>query len=321
MRKVIGIGETVLDILFRNEQPIAALPGGSVFNAMVSLGRCGVPAVMMSEVSDDRIGRYTTRFLSENGVKADLIQTNHHTQSPLSLAFLNEKNDAEYLFYKDHQHDCIDFGTRGEALPDIQADDILLMGSFYAVNPVIRDQVRTLIEKAHQAGAIIYYDVNFRPSHRGDVMRVMPQMMENFEFADIVRGSTEDFDTIYGKRDAEAIFQANIAFYCQNLICTDGSQPVKVITKGGFNKTYPVTAGTKPVSTVGAGDSFNAGFLFALLRHDITKQQISRGLAPAQWDALIASAQQFAAESCRDLYNYVSKDFGRRMQERQLFAE
>ena len=44
MRKAIGIGETVLDIVFRNNQPQAAVPGGSTFNSMISLGRCGVPA-------------------------------------------------------------------------------------------------------------------------------------------------------------------------------------------------------------------------------------------------------------------------------------
>ena len=38
MRKVIGIGETVLDIIFRDDSPIAALPGGSTYNAMISLG-------------------------------------------------------------------------------------------------------------------------------------------------------------------------------------------------------------------------------------------------------------------------------------------
>lgn len=37
MRKVIGIGETILDIIFRNDQPSAAVPGGSVFNGIVSL--------------------------------------------------------------------------------------------------------------------------------------------------------------------------------------------------------------------------------------------------------------------------------------------
>ena len=41
MRKVIGIGETILDILFRDGQPQAAVPGGSVYNAMISLGRMG----------------------------------------------------------------------------------------------------------------------------------------------------------------------------------------------------------------------------------------------------------------------------------------
>lgn len=321
MRKVIGIGETVLDILFRDEQPIAALPGGSVFNAMVSLGRCGVPAMMISEISDDRLGAYTARFLTENGVDASLVQKNHRTQSPLSLAFLNENNDAEYLFYKDHLHDCLDFGARGENLPDIQPDDILLMGSFYAVNPVIREQVKTLLDKANECGAIIYYDINFRPSHRGDVMRVMPQMMENFELADIVRGSTEDLMTVYGRSDAEAVFRANIAFYCQNLICTDASRPVRLFTREGDGKAYPVASTAQPVSTVGAGDSFNAGFLFALLRHGVTKEMIARGLSLDLWDALIASALQFAAESCRDIYNYVSKEFGLRMQERQLFAE
>ena len=35
MRKVIGIGETILDIIFRGDQPSAAVPGGSVFNGIV----------------------------------------------------------------------------------------------------------------------------------------------------------------------------------------------------------------------------------------------------------------------------------------------
>ena len=39
MRKVIGIGETVLDIIFKNERPVSAVPGGSVYNGIISLGR------------------------------------------------------------------------------------------------------------------------------------------------------------------------------------------------------------------------------------------------------------------------------------------
>ena len=56
MRKIIGIGETVLDIVFKDNQPIGAFPGGSVLNAMISLGRAGVETIFISEAGNDRLG-------------------------------------------------------------------------------------------------------------------------------------------------------------------------------------------------------------------------------------------------------------------------
>ena len=70
MRKVIGIGETVLDIIFRNDKPIGAVPGGSVFNGIISLGRAGIPTTFISEAGNDRLGRQIIRFLETNGVDA-----------------------------------------------------------------------------------------------------------------------------------------------------------------------------------------------------------------------------------------------------------
>ena len=63
MRKVIGIGETVLDIIFKNEQPIGAVPGGSVFNGLISLGRSGINTTFISETGNDRVGRNIIQFL------------------------------------------------------------------------------------------------------------------------------------------------------------------------------------------------------------------------------------------------------------------
>lgn len=56
MRKVIGIGETILDILFKDSQPTAAVPGGSVFNGIISLGRLGVNVTFISETGNDKVG-------------------------------------------------------------------------------------------------------------------------------------------------------------------------------------------------------------------------------------------------------------------------
>lgn len=100
MRKVIGIGETVLDIIFKDNKPVEAVPGGSTFNAITSLGRCGVNTSFISEAGNDHVGNYIIDFLKDNGVNADNISTFPDSKSPVSLAFLNEKNDAEYIFYK-----------------------------------------------------------------------------------------------------------------------------------------------------------------------------------------------------------------------------
>ena len=303
-RKVIGIGETVLDIIFKGGQPIGAFPGGSVFNAIVSLGRAGVSTTFISETGNDRIGDQVVSFLRDNGVNADLVNRCPNGQSPVSLAFLDEHNNAEYLFYKDHPHDHVDF-----VYPDIQPDDIVIVGSFFAVNPAVRPQVMGLLDYAHNHGAIIYYDVNYRLAHKNDVMKITPNLIENLEFADIVRGSREDFETLYRKSDPDKVYTAEISFYCKKFVYTQGADPVVVRADGNFRREYAVPE-TETVSTIGAGDNFNAGLLYGLIRYGITKDQLDRGLAPEEWDKLVAYAQLFSNECCKGIYNYVSKEFG-----------
>ncbi len=309
-RKVIGIGETVLDIIFKNNQPVGAVPGGSVFNSIISLGRSGVKCSFISETGNDRVGRTILDCLKENGVDATSVYVYPDSKSPLSLAFLNENNDAEYIFYKDHPNDRLEF-----TFPDVQPDDIVLFGSYYAVNPVIRPQVVGFLDYARQHGAILYYDVNFRASHKNEVMKLTPNILENLEYADIVRGSTEDFEVMFRKSDPDVIYRTQIAFYTKRFICTQGANPVELRAENGLKKSYVVKSDGNTVSTIGAGDNFNAGFAYGLIRYNITREQIEQGLTEQQWDNLIACAQQFSAEVCKSINNSVSLEFGKRMAE------
>jgi fructokinase len=307
MRKVIGIGETVLDIIFRNEQPIGAVPGGSVFNSLISLGRSGIPSAFISETGNDRVGRQILNFLNQNGVDASCVSVYPSSKSPISLAFLNENDDAEYIFYKDHPHDRLDF-----VYPQVEPDDVVMFGSYYAVNPVIRPQVQGFLDHARSRGAILYYDVNFRASHKDEVMKLTPNILENLEMADIVRGSSEDFEVMFRKTDCDQIYRSQIAFYTKKFIYTRGAEPVELRADGGFKKQYPVKK-TTTISTIGAGDNFNAGFVYGLLKHGITREVIDQGLTPEQWDGVIGCAQEFSANVCQSLENYVSPDFGKQM--------
>ncbi len=307
MRKVIGIGETVLDIIFKNDQPIGAVPGGSVFNGIISLGRAGVPATFISEAGNDRVGRNIVAFLKDNGVNADNINIYPNSKSPISLAFLDESNDAEYIFYKDHPHDQLDF-----AYPTVERDDVVMFGSFYAVNPVIRPQVQGFLEYAHNNGAILYYDVNFRASHKDEVMKVTPNILENLEYADIVRGSSEDFNVMFRKTDPDTVYRSEIAFYTKKFILTQGKNPVELRAENGLSKQYPVIE-TDTVSTIGAGDNFNAGFVYGIMKYGITRDDMERGLSEQQWDNLIHCAQLFSANCCKSINNSIDKAFGESM--------
>lgn len=308
MRKVIGIGETMLDIIFKNGKPIEAVPGGSTFNGIVSLGRAGVKTVFVSETGNDRVGEYVRDFLRDNNVDTSAINVFQDSKSPVSLAFLDKDNNADYIFYRDQKHDHMDF-----AYPDIQKDDFVVFGSFYAVNPALRPQVSGLLEYARQRGAIIYYDVNFRKAHQADVMKVTPNLIDNLEYADIVRGSKEDFEVLYKKDSAERVYRAETSFYCKRFIYTDGPNPVSVFSNNGFHKEYAMPK-TETVSTIGAGDNFNAGFIYGMIKYGVTRDDVEQGLSEEVWDKLIATATAFSADCCKDIFNYISKEFGQQLQ-------
>ena len=307
MRKVIGIGETVLDIIFKGDQPIQAVPGGSAFNAIISLGRAGIPTAFISETGNDRIGVNVKKYLTDNGVDASGVCVYPDSKSPVSLAFLDEHNNADYIFYKDHPHDRLDF-----TYPNIQEDDVVLFGSFFAINPVVRPQVKGFLDYAHQHGAILYYDVNYRSSHKNDLVKVTPNLLENFEVADIVRGSDEDFEVMYNKRECDSVYRSEISFYTRKFIYTRGSQPVELRAENGFCKQYPVPP-TETVSTIGAGDNFNVGFVYGLIKYGITRNDIEAGLTEQQWDQLMACAQAFSANCCQSLSNSIDADFAQKM--------
>ena len=287
-QRVIGIGETVLDILFKDDQPQKAVPGGSTFNSIVSLGRASVPCCMVTEVGGDHVGDLICNYLRDNGVSTEYVCRHEQIKSHISLAFLDEHNDAQYVFYKDHASVSLD-----GKLPEMGQDDVVLFGSFFAINPVIRPVVGGLLRAAREAGAWLYYDVNFRKPHIADLPNVMTNIEENMRLADVVRGSMDDFGYLYGLHDGDAIYE-RVSRYCPTFILTDGAHSIRVYSPEGC-ETYPVQA-IETVSTVGAGDNFNAGYIYAMLQ------------GMGDQNSRIEMAQRWSQDVCRQMGNNISDD-------------
>jgi fructokinase len=300
MRKVYGIGETVLDIIFKGNEPRAAKAGGSSLNSMVSLGRLGLDVTFISEYGKDPVGDMVDSFLKENNVKTGYITRFSNGKSALALAFLDEKNNASYTFYKDFPPE------RLTNIPDkTEPDDILSFCSIYAITKAVRPNLMKVVQSAKRNRSIILYDPNFRAAHLHELEELRPLIIENLGMADMVRASDEDMENIFRVSDPESAYGC-IKNYCQVLIYTANTKGVTVMTPSGSFR-FPVKK-IQPVSTIGAGDNFNAGIIYAMIRDNIRKDSL-RDLTQEQWAGIIETGVDFATEVCLSWDNYISVEF------------
>jgi len=304
MRKIYTIGETLFDIIFKNGQPQAGKAGGAMLNSSVSLGRIGLPVHLISEYGDDDIGQIIDDFLKSNGVST--MYTDHFKEgsTALAIAVLNEKNDASYTFYKNYPSKRfeVDF-------PQIRKDDIILCGSIYAITREIRQKFVTFVRGAAASGGVVLYDPNFRKAHASELNELRPLIVENIQMASIIRGSDEDFQNIFGASSPDTAWDV-VKKYCGCMVYTASSEGVYVRTNS-FSGKFSVKK-IKPVSTIGAGDNFNAGMIAAIYKNGITRDQLAV-MGEDMWSKVISSGIDFASDVCMSYENYVSAEFAERL--------
>lgn len=295
LNRIYTIGEIVYDIMFKDGNPVAAKPGGSMLNSAISLGRSGVPVSFIGTCGNDKIGGLISSFLNENNVGTSYLHR-ENSQSIIALAFLDDKNNATYSFYKGNK------SPDHPPLPDPGPSDALLFGSFFSISDPTRESAINLRNNASASGALIMYDPNFRESHLPDLHHVNSFIEDNVAGSQIVRGSNEDFEIIFGTGSAGSTWSLPCFKETCALIYTRSSEGVDLITRS-FKKHYRVPS-IRPVSTIGAGDSFNAGILAAMYQSGITRRDLP-DIEESQWDKIIENGIGFSSAVCMSYDNYI----------------
>lgn len=295
MARVYAVGETIYDIIFTGGQIHSGKVGGSVVNSAITLSRLGVDLSLLSDIGLDGLGDTMIGYLQSEGIDCSAIDRAAIERSPIAIAHLGESGDATYSFYKDTRD------VRIENIPSFTSDDILLFSSSYALEDCKRGKLMAILESAKSAGALIYYDPNVRD--RAKAHRMRDRYMENIAFADIVRGSDEDFGSLFGVSSASDVAkilpdkgilytmrQGQNSFIGYGLMASEATQRVEV------------------VSTIGAGDNFNAGFIASLVAMGVSSSNIA-----SQPSEVIASALRgaiaTASKVCASYDNYVPREF------------
>jgi fructokinase len=159
-----------------------------------------------------------------------------------------------------------------------------------------------LLDKARDAGTTIVYDPNFRKTHlskRDELLRVIT---ENMEYARIIRASDEDLVNIFQVDNPDQAWEY-IRPHCPILIYTANARAVHLRSER-LSLEFEVER-IEPVSTIGAGDTFNAGILYGLWKHGYRGDRIGQ-LGAALWEDLIREAIRFSREVCLSYENYLS---------------
>ncbi|MGR3640469.1 carbohydrate kinase family protein [Alterinioella nitratireducens] len=258
---ILCCGEALIDMLPRQsesgEAVFAPYPGGAVFNTSVALGRLGVPVGLLTGLSRDLFGQRLERSLQASHVAYDLAI---RSDRPTTLAFVTLKDgQAQYAFY--------DENTAGRMLaPEdmpgrLEGVSALFFGGIsLAVEPCAEAYAALCLREAGTRPVML--DPNIRPGFIKDEARYRERLNGMLAVADIVKLSDEDLVWLEGDGDLPDLAAKVLARGPKLLCLTEGASGVTGYT--GTGSVFVEAEKAQVVDTVGAGDTFNAGFLASL---------------------------------------------------------
>ena len=264
---IICAGESLIDMVsFRGEAEYTPHVGGSNFNSSIALGRLGADSYYFGAISNDKYGKLIENALRHSKVNEDfIIKTNR----PTTLAYADVVDGiAEYTFVDEHSAGrLLDQISLKPFLKRLIKAKALLVGGISLQAEPCGSSWQWLIEKASDH-LPIYFDANIRPDFIENKQNYLTRFVELTYKVDIIKISDEDYRYLYGAKDFNETSKSWLNNGVKLVILTLGSEGSKVIydnDKEVFVKSQKVDV----VDTIGAGDTFNAGFLLNLGEQDL----------------------------------------------------
>jgi len=288
---ILCCGEALIDMVAAPslDGPDGFVPhsGGAVFNTAIALGRLGARAGMLTGMSRDMFGDQLA-----DALKASDVDTTHIIRSdrPSTLAFVKlEDGQASYSFFDENSAGRM---IRPEDMPALPSDiTALFFGGISLASDPSASAYAALLERQGGSRAVMI-DPNIRPLFITDAEGYRRRMAAMISQADIVKVSDEDLNWLNPAplTQAEKI-SAMLDTGPSVVIVTQGAAGAIATLADGTSITVP-SVKTNVVDTIGAGDTFNAGFLAKLSELDLLTPEALSTLDPdALRDAMTYGAR------------------------------
>lgn len=225
--------------------------GGGAALFSLALAKLGLHVAFNGILGDDEYGRFIRERFAQSGIDTRLIQTSKIHKTGISIAF-NPDTDRSFITYA---------GSNMELQMDRLDLEQIALGKHVHVTGYKgrsnHEQFVAMAKTLKEKGVTLSCDVGWDDS--GEWYKGIFELMRYFDV--FLMNETEALHYTGLENIEESLHY--MADYCNNIVIKLGSKGSVAIKDGVLTRrsAYPVEA----VDTTGAGDSFNAGYLFGYL--------------------------------------------------------
>ena len=254
MPKITAFGEILWDNL-----PTGKVLGGAPVNLLTHLAALGADCSVISRCGNDADGAALSEAIRCKHVAIDFIQTDPQLATSQVLVQLNDEGCAHYDIVYPCAWDKIQANEAAKSR--VAQSDVFIFGSLSVRDAVSRQALAELLPHA----SFKIFDVNLRPPHYR--LAHLSDMMRQADFIKLNDDELHEIATALGSPYRS--IEQNIRFIAEHThtrqICvTLGKHGALYFCDGELfaHHGYRVTV----ADTVGAGDSFLAGFIHQYLQ-------------------------------------------------------
>jgi sugar/nucleoside kinase (ribokinase family) len=242
--------------------------GGSGSIVACGAARLGLRTALVGMVGDDLFGNFMCDALTQRGVDTRSIVVEPSLRTGVTV-ILSRPGDRAILTFPGTIAAFAAADVDGKLLTTARHVHV----ASYFLQTSLAPSLPTLFERAHQAGATTSVDPNWDPQERWD-----SGIRELLGLVDVFLPNGEEAIRIGGVQDAPDAARA-LAAHGPLTAVKLGAAGALAVENGGHSVQIPALAGVEPVDAVGAGDSFDAGFLTGLLSGWTIERALSLGCA------------------------------------------
>ena len=291
------IGENVVDMMPTSNGQYRPCLGGSPFNVAIGAARQNITVSYLSPLSQDHFGTAFLHYLTDNGAQYGLP---FFSSAPTSLALIsiNGQRQPQYSLYRNGIADrAISAAQQIAALP---ANCRLLHLGSLALEPTDAVRIRAVVDAAKARGILLAVDINVRINAVSDVVGYRQFLLEIIGLSQFIKASDEDLQLLFPTLSLPLALQALRDNAPSALLALTEGEKGATLFWQQHQITLPVITARPFVDTVGAGDTFWANLLAALLQLDLPgAEQISTvQLRECLLRAMLAASLNIATAGC-----------------------